>query len=79
MPDENATIEELIEFWDNHSTADFEDQMEDVDIEFDIQEERYIIRLVPELAQSIGKQAKARGVSSETLINLWLSEKANAS
>jgi hypothetical protein len=76
MPDETATIEEIITFWDTHSTVDYEDQMEDVDFEMAIEEERYIVRLLPELASVIGRKAKAKGVTTETLINIWLAEKA---
>ena len=79
MPDETADIDELIAFWDTHSTADYEDEMEDVHFEIDIQEEISVIRLIPELASVIGRKAKARGVTSETLVNLWLVEKAGMS
>jgi hypothetical protein len=78
MPDQTADIDEIIAFWDAHSTADYEDEMEDVDFELDLQEEIYIVRLMPELANVIGRKAKARGVSTETLVNLWLAEKAGA-
>ncbi|MBE2200315.1 MAG: hypothetical protein IAE79_16995 [Anaerolinea sp.] len=78
MPDETADIEEIITFWDTHSAADYDDEMEDVLFEVDIQEEIFVVRLVPELADVIGRKAKARGVSTETLVNLWLAEKAGA-
>jgi hypothetical protein len=45
----------------------------------DLQEEIYVVRLIPELADIIGRNAKARGVSTETLVNLWLAEKAGMS
>jgi hypothetical protein len=79
MPDETADIEEITAFWDTHSTADYEDEMEDVEFEIDLQEEIYVVRLVPELADIVGRKAKARGVSTETLVNLWLAEKAGMS
>ena len=78
MPDENASIEELIAFWDTHSTADYEDEMEDVQFDIDVQEELYIVRLVPELASAIGRKAKASGVTTEALVNMWLVEKAGS-
>jgi hypothetical protein len=79
MPDETADVETIIEFWDMHTTADYEDELEDVDFEMDLQEEIYVVRLIPELADIIGRNAKARGVSTETLVNLWLAEKAGMS
>ena len=39
MPAPSASIEEIIEFWDTHSTADYADEMEDVTFDIDIQEE----------------------------------------
>ena len=78
LPDSMADIDEIIAFWDTHSTADYEHETEVVDFEIDIQEEIYVVRLVPELAALIGRKAKARGVTTETLVNLWLAEKAGA-
>lgn len=44
--------------------------------EVEVREEIHVVRLVPEIASIIGRQAKARGVTTETLVNLWLAEKA---
>lgn len=71
----SATIEDIISFWDAHSTADYEDQMEDVPLEFDIQEEVYTVALVPDLADLLANKARAKGVNTEILVNLWLAEK----
>lgn len=79
IPDETATIEEIVAFWDTHNTASYEDQMEDVAFEMAVEEEKYIVRLLSELASVIGRKAKAKGVTIETLINLWLAEKAELS
>ena len=32
LPEDFGSLEEFLAFWDTHSTADYEDQMEDVDI-----------------------------------------------
>lgn len=77
LPGPSATIDQIAEFWDTHSTADYDDVMEDVTFEIDIQEETFAVALVPELAEVIGRAAKARGVTTETLVNLWLAEKVN--
>jgi hypothetical protein len=77
MPGPSASIEEIIGFWDTHSTADYADEMEDITFDIDIQEETFAVAIVPELAEMIGRAAKARGVTTETLVNLWLAEKVN--
>lgn len=75
MPSPEAHLEEVIEFWDTHSTADYEDEMEDVSFEIDLQEEIFTVAIIPELVDLMERQAKARGVTTETLVNLWLAEK----
>lgn len=75
MPGASASIDEIIEFWDTHSTADYDDEMEDVTFDIDLHEEVFVVALVPELAEVIGRAAKARGVTTETLFNLWLAER----
>jgi hypothetical protein len=49
--------------------------MEDVSFEIDLQEEVFTVALVPELVDLVERQAKARGVATETLVNLWLAER----
>lgn len=78
MPGPSTSIEEIVQFWDTHSTADYDDEMEDVAFDIDLREEVFVVALVPELAEVIGRAAKARGVTTETLVNLWLAEKVKA-
>jgi hypothetical protein len=78
IPGPTAGIEEIIEFWDSHSTADYDDEMEDVSFEISLQEEVFTVALVPELVDLVERQAKARGVATETLVNLWLAERLKA-
>lgn len=75
MPGADADIEEIIEFWDVHSTADYGDEMEDVNLEIDLHEEVFTVALLPELVEMVGRQAKARGVTTETMVNVWLAER----
>ena len=75
IPDASASIEENIAFWDTHSTADYEDETEEVSFDIDLREEIFTVALVPELVDLLESQAKARGVTTETLVNLWLAER----
>jgi hypothetical protein len=75
---EFETLEEIAEFLDTHSTADYDDLTHEVYFEVRLRqpEERpQSITLVPELGQTISTLARARGVSIETLVNVWLTEK----
>lgn len=78
IPDASANVEAIIQFWDTHSTADYEDEMEDVPFEFDLQEEVYTVALVPDLVDLLASKAKAKGVATETLVNLWLAQRLAA-
>jgi hypothetical protein len=68
------TVEEIAEFWDSHSLADYWDQGREV--EFEVRaEHRRRITLDPEIYGRVEFQARTRGISPETLINLWVVEK----
>lgn len=75
LPENFEALEEFWAFWDSHSTADYEDLMEDVDIEVDIRSEKVYCAIAKEIAEQIQTEARRQGVSAETLVNLWLKEK----
>ena len=69
-----ATLEEIGDFWDTHSLADYADQIHEV--EFEVRApRRQRIALDPDVYSQIEAQAQRRGISPETLINLWLLER----
>ena len=75
LPAHFETLHETAEFWDAHDLADYWDRTKEVEIEVDMQRTRYLFALGPDPAEGISRQASRCGVSAETLINLWLSEK----
>ncbi|MCP4662022.1 MAG: hypothetical protein GY856_42000 [bacterium] len=68
------TPEEIGEFWDTHSLADFADQTREASFEVRA-ERRRRITLAPELYEQIEAHARRQGLVAETLVNLWLSER----
>ena len=72
------TLDEIAEFWDSHSLDDYWDQTREVDFEVRVQRRRRIT-LDPEIYARIEAQARVRGISPETLVNLWLTERLQAS
>lgn len=62
-------------FWDSHDLADYWDQTSEASFEVDLQSRVFLTALEPELAKKLAKRAHKEGVSTETLVNLWLSEK----
>ena len=76
IPKSFASIGEAAEFWDKHDLADYWDQTQPVhDVDIRIERVHYLVALEPSLAKKVREAARQRGVSSETLVNLWLSEK----
>ena len=64
------TLEKIGEFWDTHDFTDFDTDAPDVEFE--------ILCAVPvevDLLSAVEKEAHLRGVSVETLVNLWLQQK----
>lgn len=75
IPEHFMSIEEAAEFWDNHDLADYWDLTEEVEFEVNLQRRRYLVAVDPELAEKLAAEAHRRGLSTETLVNLWLNEK----
>ncbi len=77
IPAEFHSLEEAGEFWDTHSTADYEGLLEPVDVEVDLPPRHRGRRIwvAADLAVQLTLIAKQQGVSAETLANLWLQEK----
>lgn len=72
---QSQSIEEMALFWDEHDATDFEDQTREVDMTFDLNVRRHYIAIDPELLRNIRQTALSRGISTESLINLWLQER----
>ncbi|MBI1761673.1 MAG: hypothetical protein HYR56_09585 [Acidobacteria bacterium] len=67
------TLEEIADFWDTHSLADYWDQTHEVEFEVRAQR-RHRVTLDPNVYSQVEEQARLRGLQAETLVNLWLSE-----
>jgi hypothetical protein len=72
---QGRSYKEIGEFWDTHDLADYWDQTEPVEFEVDIQSETTYYALEGQLSQKLAKIAEERGVSAQTLLNMWVQEK----
>ena len=79
LPESFATLEELSSFWDTHSSADYEGVMEPVEVEIGLSSSKIYCPVAKDLLREVRRQARQQGVSTETLVNLWLQEKLRAS
>ena len=72
---EAASYKEIGEFWDSHDVADFWDTTREVSFEVDIESEVTYYAIDKTLSEKIQAIAQKRGVTADTLINLWVQEK----
>ena len=70
-----SSYREISEYWDEHDLEDAWDPSRGVEFEVDIQSRRRYFPLDHELSRKIDEAARRRGVTSETLLNLWVQEK----
>lgn len=80
---EFKTVAEEAHFWDTHSFVDFEDELEDVDIVFDLEKnnqdaETLIVPVEKKVKARLEKIAKVRGVDAANLVSSWLTKKLQA-
>ena len=67
IPEEFETYEEAAEFWETHDSTDYEDVMEEVEIQVDLTKRRYLIELNKNSAELLRKNARKKGVSVSNL------------
>ena len=72
------TAEEIGEFWDAHSLDDYWDETREADFEVRAKQ-RKRVSVEPQIYKQLEAEARVRGVVPETLVNLWLAEKLQAS
>lgn len=73
---EFKSYEEMGEFWDTHSLADYWDQTEPAEFEISEQARRhYVVRIDRDVLNRVQHLARIRGVSTESLVNLLLEQR----
>ena len=85
MADDSSTslsnarsLDEMAEFWDTHDATDFDEQTHEVAMAFDLHARRHYTAIDPEVLAHLRELAQARGISPESLANLWLQERVLA-
>ena len=68
------TPEEIGDFWDSHSLADAWGKTREVELEVRALR-RHRVTLDPQVYTELEAQARVRGLTPETLVNLWLAER----
>ncbi len=69
------SYKEIGEYWDEQDTDEIWDVTEEVKFEVDLKFDVFYYAVENSLSSKLHTIAERRGVSAETLINLWLQEK----
>jgi len=66
------SYQKIGEFWDTHDVTDYWDQTEEVEFEVEIGSQKTYFPVETNLSAKMSAIAKDHGVSTETLLNLWI-------
>ena len=72
IPEHFTSAEEAGEFWDTHSAADYWDEMETVEMEFDIQKRVFLVPVDGQIYHRIKQQAEEEHRSVEQVVQTLL-------
>ena len=75
IPDSFESIEAAAEFWDAHDLGDYWDQTREATFQVDLDRRIVLVPLEEQIARKLGDVARRQGISTETLVNVWLSER----
>ena len=75
LPEHFQNIQQAAEFWDKHDLADYWDLTKEVEIDTNIARRVFLVAIESGLADKLASFAHRQGVSTETLVNVWLVEK----
>ncbi|VVB84262.1 CopG antitoxin of type II toxin-antitoxin system [uncultured archaeon] len=71
----SQSYEEIGEYWDKHDLAEHWEETKPVEFEVDIQSEITYFAVDTKLSEKIQSLARQRGISPDTLLNMWVQEK----
>ena len=74
---EAQSYTEIGEYWDNHSLADVWDRTEPAQFEVSERSDATYYAVEADLSRRLRDLAHRRGVSAQTLLNLWVQEKVS--
>ena len=70
-----SSYKEIGDYWDVHDVTEVWDKTKKVEFDVQIESETIYYPLEKSLSESVHTLAKKRGISSETLVNLWVQQK----
>jgi hypothetical protein len=77
LPKHFSNAEEAGIFWDTHDSSDYEDYAVEVECAADIRRRTCLVPVDSDLYRAVRSIARRKGISAETLVNMWIQEKAS--
>ena len=74
IPEHFDNPEAAGEFWDTHSAADYWDEMEDIEMEFDIQKRTFLVPIGGQMYDRIKERARQEQRSVEQVVSDLLAQ-----
>ncbi|MFA6450997.1 MAG: CopG family antitoxin [bacterium] len=78
LPENFDSPEMASDFWDNQSVSDHLADTQEAEFEVEIKKEPRYVAIESGLSIQVTKISRQRGISPETLVNLWIKEKISA-
>jgi hypothetical protein len=75
IPEEFESIEAAGNFWDTHNLSDYWDQTSEAHFEVNLDRQVILVPLEQNVAHQLASVARRQGLSTETLVNVWLNER----
>ena len=75
IPENFRTIEELWDFWDTHSTADYPEFLKPVKVSVRLERGTRLLRVADDLVSPLQRRARRHGLTLEALVNRWIRER----
>jgi len=75
IPENFRTLEELWDFWDTHSTADYPEFLEPVKMMVRLKKRAHLFRVSDDLLSPLRRRVRRQGITIEALVNRWIRER----
>ena len=72
IPEHFSSAEDAGEFWDTHSAADYWDETENVEMEFDLHQRIFLVAVGGRIFYQVKQRAEMEKRSVEEMINILL-------
>ena len=72
---QTKSYKDVGEFWDTHDLSEFWDKTKEVSFDIAIETESTYYAVDKILSEKIQEIAQKRGITADTLVNLWVQEK----